>query len=209
MNPGVSRMSKSTVPISTSSSGRQMKLRPKISGCSVRMKTPTRHSGKPACTMRSQISSIIRGELTADLAPSISQSVSFCRCGIFMALHLRRKFGRRQDTSTVVDPVIASHRIGAKAPPEVPSLRAERSNPSHREERMDCFASLAMTITRHAYKSRGAMRPNRCIYRRAGGMPDRTVCIWCMRTRNATPGLTRNPAVRLSQCAVQAPRWSP
>jgi hypothetical protein len=30
---------------------------------------------------------------------------------------------------------------------------------SPRKERMDCFASLAMTISRHALKSRGAMRP--------------------------------------------------
>src|SRR5205814_1314330 len=29
-----------------------------------------------------------------------------------------------------------------------------------RKERMDCFASLAMTISRHAYKSRGTKRPS-------------------------------------------------
>ena len=41
-----------------------------------------------------------------------------------------------------------------------PSLRAQRSNPSRRakEERMDCFASLAMTKGTHPH-SRGAMRP--------------------------------------------------
>src|SRR4051812_5256935 len=41
------------------------------------MKTPTRHSGKPACTRRSQVSAIILDGLGADLAPSISQSVIF------------------------------------------------------------------------------------------------------------------------------------
>src|SRR6266545_3712908 len=61
-----------------------MKLRPKISGCSVRMKTPTRHSGKPAWTRRSQVSAIIRFGLAADLAPSMSQSVILCRSVAFM-----------------------------------------------------------------------------------------------------------------------------
>src|SRR5260370_27055140 len=61
-----------------------MKLRPRISGCSVRTKTPTRHSGKPACTRRSQVSAITWGGLAADLAPSMSQSVIFCRSSAFM-----------------------------------------------------------------------------------------------------------------------------
>ena len=47
------------VPITTSAPGRQMKLRPKMSGCSVCTKTPTRHSGSPAATSRSQVSAII------------------------------------------------------------------------------------------------------------------------------------------------------
>ena len=81
MNSGESTRSKSAVPMATSAPGRQMKLRPKISGCSVWTKTPTRHSGKPACTRRSQVSAIIWGGLAADLAPSISQSVIFCRSG--------------------------------------------------------------------------------------------------------------------------------
>jgi hypothetical protein len=34
--------------------------------------------------MRSPVSAIIRGGLAADLAPSISQSVSFCRSEMFM-----------------------------------------------------------------------------------------------------------------------------
>jgi hypothetical protein len=37
--------------------------------------------------------------------------------------------------------------------------RKRRSNPSRRKESIDCFASLAMTASRHAFKSRGAMRP--------------------------------------------------
>ena len=39
------------------------------------MKTPTRHSGTPAATRRSQVSAIILAGLGADLAPSISQSL--------------------------------------------------------------------------------------------------------------------------------------
>ena len=46
---------------------------------------PTRHSGRPASIRRSQISATIRGGLTADLAPSISQSAIFFRSGAFMA----------------------------------------------------------------------------------------------------------------------------
>ena len=37
-----------------------------------------------AATKRSQVSAIIRGGLGAVLAPSISHSVSFCRCEAFM-----------------------------------------------------------------------------------------------------------------------------
>ena len=48
------------------------------------MKTPTRQSGMPACTIRSQVSAIMPAGLAADLAPSISQSVSFCNSGAFM-----------------------------------------------------------------------------------------------------------------------------
>ena len=43
-------------------------LRPKISGCSVRTNTPTRHSGNPASTRRSQASAIISVGLVDDLA---------------------------------------------------------------------------------------------------------------------------------------------
>src|SRR3954451_4017231 len=70
-------MPKSTVPISTSAPGFQMKLRPKISGCNVLMNTPTRHSGMPAATRRSQVSAIILAGLGAERPPSISQSVMF------------------------------------------------------------------------------------------------------------------------------------
>src|SRR5215204_4561383 len=77
-------MPKSTVPISTSAPGFQMKLRPKISGCRVRMKTPTRHSGRPALTNRSQTSAIACAGFAADLAPPISQSMSFCNSDAFM-----------------------------------------------------------------------------------------------------------------------------
>ena len=67
--------------MTTSAPGRQMKLRPKISGCSVRTKTPTRQSGRPAWTSRSQVSDIIRVGPGADLAPSISQSFSLLQLG--------------------------------------------------------------------------------------------------------------------------------
>jgi hypothetical protein len=40
---------------------------------------PTRHSGTPACTRRSHISTIIKGGLAADLAPSMSQSLIFLK----------------------------------------------------------------------------------------------------------------------------------
>ena len=93
LNSGASSISKLTEPTSTSAPGRQMKLRPKISGCSVRTKTPTRHSGKPARTRRSQVSAIISAGLAADLAPSISQSVIFCKSEAFMAA-VCRKHGR-------------------------------------------------------------------------------------------------------------------
>src|SRR4051794_31460415 len=48
-----------------------------MSGCKVLMKTPTRHSGTPAATRRSQVSAIILAGLGVDLPPSISQSASF------------------------------------------------------------------------------------------------------------------------------------
>ena len=54
--------------------GRHTKLRPYTSGCRVRTKRPTRHSGRPAPTSRSQISATNRDGSAADLAPSISQS---------------------------------------------------------------------------------------------------------------------------------------
>src|SRR5450432_675653 len=95
----------------TSSPGRQTKLRPKISGCRVRMKTLTRQSGKPALTSRSQVSDIIWVGLGADLAPSISQSASFCRSGAFMAAPFatqvfrtsRRVNGRRPVVALIPD----------------------------------------------------------------------------------------------------------
>src|ERR1700682_4086314 len=104
LNSCESGVSYDAVVTVTSSPSRQTKLRPKISGCSVRMKTLTRHSGMPALTSRSQVSDIIWVELGADLAPSISQSVSFCRSDMFMAVHLRRKFSGRQGESMAVDP---------------------------------------------------------------------------------------------------------
>ena len=84
LNSGELRGSEFALPTTTSAPGRQMKLTPKISGCSVCTKTPTRQSGKPACTRRSQVSAIMWLGLTADLAPSISQSVIFCSSGAFM-----------------------------------------------------------------------------------------------------------------------------
>ena len=57
----------------------------------MRTKTPTRHSGNPACTSRSQVSAIICGGLDADLAPSMSQSVILCKSDAFM----RRTFAAR------------------------------------------------------------------------------------------------------------------
>ena len=68
-------MSNEAAPITTSSPRRQMKLRAKTSGCSVCTNTPTRHSGSPAATIRSQVSWIIALGPTADRAPSISQSL--------------------------------------------------------------------------------------------------------------------------------------
>src|ERR1700688_4332385 len=65
-----------------------MKLRPNTSGCSVRTKAPTRQSGIPAATRRSQVSASICGGVGADRAPSMSQSISFCRWDGF----IRRKF---------------------------------------------------------------------------------------------------------------------
>src|SRR5450432_3350262 len=52
-----------------------MKLRPKTSGCNVRTKAPTRHSGTPAATRRSQVCASSAAGFGADRAPSISQSV--------------------------------------------------------------------------------------------------------------------------------------
>src|SRR4051812_19740459 len=46
-----------------------------MSGCSVLINTPTRHSGKPAAKSRSQVSAIILAGLGCDLAPSVSQAV--------------------------------------------------------------------------------------------------------------------------------------
>ena len=57
---------------------------PNISGCNVRMKTPTRHSGRPASTRRSQHSAIITLASGADRAPSISQSISFWNFAVFI-----------------------------------------------------------------------------------------------------------------------------
>ena len=56
---------------------RQMKLRPKASGCSVRTKAPARQSGTPAATRRSQVSLGNSETGVTDGAPSISQPVSF------------------------------------------------------------------------------------------------------------------------------------
>src|SRR3977135_1522331 len=41
-----------------------------------------------------------------------------------------------------------------------------------RKERMDCFASLAMTVSRHPYKSRDAKRPRLRISRPLEGVGD-------------------------------------
>src|SRR5229473_8349789 len=114
----------------TCSPGRQTKLRPKISGCRVRMKTLTRHSGMPAATSRSQVSDIIWVGLGADLAPSISQSVSFCRSGAFMVVHLRPKFPRRQGESTVVDPSLRASGSRECAPDD----RLREAIHSHKEK---------------------------------------------------------------------------
>src|ERR1700724_3746288 len=84
VNSGESKKLKSAVPVVTSAPDRQMKLTPRISGCSVRTKRPTRHSGRPACTRRSQSSATICGGFTADLAPSMSQSLMFFRSVAFM-----------------------------------------------------------------------------------------------------------------------------
>jgi hypothetical protein len=73
----VDEFRRSAVPATTSAPGFQMKLTPRISGCSVRTKRPTRHSGRPARTRRSQNSATICGGLDADLAPSMSQSEMF------------------------------------------------------------------------------------------------------------------------------------
>jgi hypothetical protein len=56
-----------------------MKLQPIISGCSVRTNTPTRHSGNPACTSRSEHSAIIWLGVAAERAPSMIQSETFRR----------------------------------------------------------------------------------------------------------------------------------
>src|ERR1700744_2649172 len=74
-----------------------MKLRPTMSGCSVRTKTPTRQSGSPAATSRSHSSDIICVEVAADLAPSISQSLNSCISVTVMEAYLGRKFRKRQD----------------------------------------------------------------------------------------------------------------
>src|SRR5665647_1283597 len=87
----------------TSSPGFQMKLKPRISGCKVRTKMPTRHSGKPARTSRSQISATIKGGATTDLAPSISQSAIFLRSCGFMRCAFAAQFAetsRRQERLT-------------------------------------------------------------------------------------------------------------
>src|SRR5205807_10623650 len=61
-----------------------MKARPKASGCSVRTKAPTRQSGRPAATRRSQVSVNSATGVRADRAPSTSHSVSFSRSEAFM-----------------------------------------------------------------------------------------------------------------------------
>src|SRR4051794_14962941 len=48
-----------------------------MSGCNVLMKMPTRHSGRPARTARSQALAITLAGFGSDRAPSISQSVMF------------------------------------------------------------------------------------------------------------------------------------
>jgi len=72
----------------------------------VRTKTPTRHSGRPAATIRSQVSDIMRLGLAADRAPSISQSVIFCISGAFMTAFAVQVSGtsRRQTLGTRRDP---------------------------------------------------------------------------------------------------------
>src|SRR5215216_1073794 len=110
-------MPKSTVPTSTSAPGFQIKLRPKMSGCKVRMKTPTRQSGKPARTSRSQASAIFCGGDAVDFAPSISQSESFCNSDRFMAGAFATQVAatsRRQELATDL-PAMAQQMIGQHA----------------------------------------------------------------------------------------------
>src|SRR5258707_471849 len=59
-----------------------MKLRPSTSGCSVRTKAPTRHSGTPAATRRSQVCFSNAAGFGADRAPSISQSIISLSSGL-------------------------------------------------------------------------------------------------------------------------------
>src|SRR4051794_7986861 len=57
---------------------------------------PTRQSGRPAATSRSQVSAMKFLLLVADLAPSISQSVSSCNSSAFITVHLPHKLRARQ-----------------------------------------------------------------------------------------------------------------
>src|SRR5262245_49770720 len=75
----------------TSVPGRQTKLRPNTSGCSVRTNTPTRHNGIPQARRSSQSALRTSCDWVADRAPSASHSTTSetepamaphpCRCG--------------------------------------------------------------------------------------------------------------------------------
>jgi hypothetical protein len=68
----------------TSAPGRQIKLRPIISGCRVRTKMPTRQSGKPARTRLSHRCDTIWADPEVERAPSISQSLRLCNSTAFI-----------------------------------------------------------------------------------------------------------------------------
>ncbi len=59
-----------------------------------------RHSGRPAATIRSQVSAMKLAGLAADLPPSISQSISFWSSGTFITPVFAAQVQRVKTTST-------------------------------------------------------------------------------------------------------------
>ena len=85
----------------TSAPGRQTKLRPKTSGCSVRTNTPTRHSGMPAAVSlfaqfaREPDSGARRNARRRSASSAMSFTLSLRPCTCFRRPSAPRRSGRR------------------------------------------------------------------------------------------------------------------